>query len=314
MSLTILIPLAFLLDLLFGDPAWLPHPVRLIGWLAGQTERLCRALRLNLYAAGLITVLIVLGITGGITFIILNLFTTWHHWLGTLLGLYILYASLAARDLAKHSKRVTKALSINNIPLARQYLAMIVGRDTATLNQQEICKAAVESVAENIVDGVTAPLFWAALFGPLGAIMYKAVNTMDSMFGYKNERYGQFGMIAARLDDLANFIPARLTAVLMVVAAFILGYDGRAAWRIWRRDHNCHSSPNAAHSEAAAAGALGLRLGGSSKYFGQVVEKPTIGDFVAYSQPAHICSVVRLMYVTTILAIFLVVILENSKF
>ena len=305
MSLAILIPLAFLLDLLFGDPAWLPHPVRLIGWLAGQAEKLCRALRLNLYLAGLITVLLVLTATAGLCFFLLNISAACSPWLGTALALYILYASIAARDLAGHSMRVSQALHLNNLPLARQRLAMIVGRDTESLDRQGICRATIESVAENIVDGITAPIFWAAIFGPLGAIVYKAINTMDSMFGYKNERYAQFGMVAARLDDLANFIPARLTALLIIGAAFMLKYDGRTAWRIWRRDHNCHKSPNSAHSEAAAAGALGLQLGGPSNYFGKVVEKPTIGDFTVSCQPSHIRLVIRLMYTTTILFVTL---------
>jgi adenosylcobinamide-phosphate synthase len=309
LSLPVLIPLAFLLDLLFGDPAWFPHPVRVIGWLAGQTEKLCRFLRLNLYFAGLITVFIVLGATGGVFLMLLNIFTAWHTWLGVIFSLYILYASIAARDLAWHSMRVSKALCANNLPEARQRLAMIVGRDTRDLDAQAICRGAVESVAENIVDGITAPLFWAAIFGPLGAIIYKAVNTMDSMFGYKNERYAKFGMIAARLDDLANLIPARLTAVLIIIAAFILKYDAKAAWHIWRRDHNCHKSPNSAHSEAAVAGALGLQFGGPNKYFGQIVDKPYIGDDREKCQPSHIRSVVRIMYATTIFFVALAAIL-----
>jgi len=301
-----MLPLALLLDLLLGDPACLPHPVRLIGWLAGNTERLCRALRLNLYGAGFLTVLVVLGGTAGFFILLLKLFTLWNPWLGTAFSLYILYASIAARDLARHGQRVAEALRLKDLSLARQRLAMIVGRDTAALDEKEICRAAVESVAENIVDGITAPIFWGAVFGPMGAILYKAVNTMDSMFGYRNKRYAKFGMAAARLDDMANLIPARLTALLIITAAFILPQgDGGAAWRIWRRDHNRHKSPNSAHSEAAAAGALGLQLGGASSYFGRMVEKPVIGDFTMACQPRHIHAVIRLMYVTTILAVVL---------
>ncbi len=305
-----MLPLALLLDLLLGDPACLPHPVRLIGWLAGNTERICRIRRLNLYGAGFLTVLVVLGGTAGFFILPLRIFILWNPWLGAAFSLYILYTSIAARDLARHGQRVAEALRLKNLSMARQRLAMIVGRDTAALDEEEICRAAVESVAENIVDGITAPIFWGAIFGPPGAILYKAVNTMDSMFGYRNERYAKFGMAAARLDDIANFIPARLTALLIITAAFILPRgDGCAAWRIWRRDHRCHKSPNSAHSETAAAGALGLQLGGVSSYFGRMVEKPTIGDFSTPCQPQHIYAVIRLMYVTTILAVVLATVL-----
>lgn len=302
-SAEILLPTAFLLDLLFGDPAWFPHPVRLIGRLADRLERLCRRLTTNLYMAGLLTVVLVLAVTGGLTWGLLYGSAAVNPWLGLLAGLYILYASLAARDLARHSMQVLRPLCANDLALARQQLAMIVGRDTEALDAQGVCRACVESVAENIVDGVTAPLFWAAIFGPLGAMVYKAVNTMDSMFGYKNEQYLKFGLVAARLDDLANFIPARLTAMLVVAVAFLLGYNGRQAWRIWHRDHNCHASPNSGHTEAAVAGALGLQLGGSSSYFGRIVNKPTMGDPGDACQPGHIGSAVRIMYGTVILAV-----------
>ncbi len=301
MSLAILILLAFLLDSLFGDPSFLPHPVRLIGWLATRAEQ-CRRLPFNLYIAGFIAVLVVLGVSGGFCYLLLHFTANWPI-LTNIIALYILYSSIAARDLAWHAKRIAKAIRLKDLPLARQRLAMIVGRDTENLDEEAVCRGAIESVAENIVDGVTAPLFWAAIFGPLGAIIYKAINTMDSMFGYKNERYLKFGMVAARLDDLANFIPARLTAIFIIMAAFILRYNGIDAARIWQRDHNCHKSPNSGHSEAAVAGALGLQFGGANKYFGEIVEKPTIGDFNKPCQADDIFKAIRLMYTCVIIFI-----------
>lgn len=261
----------------------------------------------HLKAAGFITVIMVLTLTWGVARLILFMAAAVHPLLFSLISLYLLYASLAAHDLARHAGRVSAALEAGDLPLARQRLAMIVGRDTGELTTPAVCKACVESVAENIVDGFTAPLFWAVIFGPLGAIVYKAVNTMDSMFGYKNERYRLFGFAAARLDDLTNFIPARLSALLMVAASMIGGYDAAGAWRIWRRDHGAHVSPNSGHSEAAAAGALGLRLGGASRYSGRVVVKPEIGDAVDECQPRHIRAVIRLMYITAVIAVLLAV-------
>ncbi|HFQ80360.1 MAG TPA: cobalamin biosynthesis protein CobD [Desulfobacterales bacterium] len=307
-DLAVLIAAAFLLDLLLGDPAWLPHPVRAIGYLAGGLEAWSRrVMPAHLKAAGFVTVIMVLTVTWGVARLMLFMGAAVHPLLFSLISLYLLYASLAAHDLAWHAGRVSAALESGDLPLARQRLAMIVGRDTGELTTSAVCKACVESVAENIVDGFTAPLFWAVIFGPIGAIVYKAVNTMDSMFGYKNERYRKFGFAAARLDDLANFIPARLSALLMVAASLIGGYNAAGAWRIWRRDHGCHASPNSAHSEAAAAGALGLRLGGDSRYFGKIVVKPVIGDAVDECRPRHIRAVIRLLYITAVIAVLLAV-------
>jgi len=227
-------------------------------------------------------------------------------WVSDCVAIYLLYASLAARDLACHSRRVHMALTAGDLPLARQQVAMIVGRETATLDAAEVSRACVESVAENIVDGITAPLFWAALFGPVGAMTYKAINTMDSMFGYKNERYREFGWAPARLDDLANYIPARLTSVLVIIAATLLGHSPLKAFHIWRRDRRCHASPNSAQTEAAVAGAFGIQLGGPSTYFGQLVDKPTIGDAKHVITPSHILSTNRLMLMTTIITVLLI--------
>jgi len=301
-----LILIAYCLDLLIGDPPCLPHPVRSMAKLAQICETFWRNFLQNQKLAGVMTVLSVLVGAGGAVFGLLSLAGSMHPWASDCLTIYLLYASLATRDLACHSRRVYKALAAGDLALARQQVAMIVGRETANLDVAEVSRACVESVAENIVDGITAPLFWAALFGPVGAMLYKATNTMDSMFGYKNERYQEFGWAPARLDDLANFLPARLTSVLVIIAAALLGHSPRLAFRIWRRDRRCHASPNSAQTEASVAGALGIQLGGPSIYFGSVVDKPTIGDANHAITPNHILSTNRLMLMTTSLAVLLI--------
>jgi adenosylcobinamide-phosphate synthase len=294
---------ALLLDQLLGDPRWLPHPIRLIGWFATVLERFFRTVcPSSLKLAGILTVTIMVGTTANAVICLLQVTTHVHPALGTLCGVIIMYTSFAARDLWKHSQAVYKALNSENLEDARCKVGLIVGRDTADLSEKEVARAAVESVAESLVDGVTAPLFYAFLFGPTGAMAYKAINTADSMFGYKNERYREFGWAGARLDDLANFIPARITAFLIPVAAFLLGLNGGNSWRILLRDRKSHASPNSGHTESAVAGALEVQLGGSNIYFGKVVKKPTIGDDSQQITPKHILLTNRLMLVTTILA------------
>ena len=308
MRITIALLLGLGLDLLLGDPPWLPHPVRAIGRLALLAESLWRRLIPWPRLAGIVTVASVLVGVGGAVLGLLALARSFHPLAADLLTIYLFYASFAARDLARHGRRVYDALAGQNLSRARQEVAMMVGRETAGLDGAGVSRAAVESVAENIVDGVTAPIFWAAVAGPLGAMLYKAVNTMDSMFGYKNERYRQFGFTAARLDDLANYLPARLTAVLVVLAAALLGHSpARTLW-IWRRDRRRHASPNSGQTEAAVAGALGIQLGGRAVYFGVTVDKPTIGDAGQPITATHILRASRLMWVSTGLAALLAVI------
>lgn len=298
---------ALLLDQLLGDPRWLPHPIRLIGRLADLLEKIFRTLCPSLRLAGIFTVMLLVGTTASAVVCLMQLTTKIHPFLGTLSGIIIMYTSFAARDLWKHSHAVYEALKANNIEDARHKVSLIVGRDTTNLSEKEVARAAVESVAESLVDGVTAPLFYAFLFGPAGAMAYKAINTTDSMFGYKNEQYREFGWAGARLDDFANFIPARITAFLIPVAALLLGLNAHNSWRIFLRDRKNHASPNSGHSEAAVAGALEVQLGGSNIYFGKVVEKPTIGDESQQITPKHILLANRLMLVTTILAALLLV-------
>jgi adenosylcobinamide-phosphate synthase len=220
--------------------------------------------------------------------------------------LWLAASCLALRSLHLESKAVIEALAEGDLGTARQALSMIVGRETAQLDEDEILRATIETVAENASDGVIAPLFYLCLGGPVAALLYKAVNTLDSMIGYKNEHYLQFGRVAAQLDDLLNWIPARLTGLLLVAAAWLTGLNGRGAWQIMRRDAHLHASPNAGWPEAAAAGALNLRLGGDAVYFGERITKPTFGDPGDNSAPislGHYQQMIRLLYVSAFLGL-----------
>jgi adenosylcobinamide-phosphate synthase len=290
--------IAILLDQLLGDPRWLPHPVRIIGAACTGCERLTRAL-LPPFAAGICSVALILGLTGATTWGMLAGATLLHPWLGSLVSILLLYTTIAPRDLVRHSTEVYTPLAAGDLPEARRRVGMIVGRDTAALDEAGVARAAVESVAESMVDGVTAPLFFAVLGGPMGAMLYKAINTMDSMFGYKNERYRAFGWAAARLDDLANFIPARISSLMIPAAAFLLRLDAKGALFILLRDRRKHASPNSGHTEAAVAGALGVQLGGPSPYFGRMVEKPTLGEAVRSIEPQDILRANRLMLLSS---------------
>ncbi len=303
---------ATVLDQLLGDPRSLPHPVRFIGSLGLGLEKIFRKSPLPLRAAGVVTLGLMLLASTGTVFSILHLAGLIHPMFATALSVIILYTTIAARDLCRHSKAVYQALQEHDLEKARDKVGMIVGRETTNLNKEEVARAAVESVAESIVDGVCAPLFYAFLGGLAAAMCYKAINTADSMFGYKNEKYAQFGWASARLDDLANFIPARLTALLIPVAAFLLRLDSTSSRRILARDRHNHSSPNAGHSEAAVAGALGIRLGGANIYFGKLVEKPTIGDAERPVAADHILLTNRLMLTTTALLICLMTLLMTA--
>ncbi len=246
-SLELQIGLALVIDLLAGDPRWFPHPVRGIGRLAAWFEAAGRAVFSNLYLAGIAAVLAVLGTTGILTGFFLELAAALGPLAGFMAGVLVIYASVAMRDLAIHSRRVHQALVADDLELARRRVGMLVGRDPRGLDREGIVRACVESVAENMVDGVIAPLFYAALGGPLAAMLYRAVNTLDSTFGYKNEKYEKFGWAAARLDDLLNYVPARLTGLLLVAAAALLGLNSRAALRVLVRDRLKHASPNGGH-------------------------------------------------------------------
>ena len=298
---TIALAAGFILDLIFGDPRWLYHPVCLIGNLISFLEKRIRKILPKTSSGeltgGLIEVLIVCILSLGIPAVILYTLYPRLPWLALLLESFWCYQLLATRSLKDESMRVYDRLKYGTLEEARKAVSMIVGRDTEHLTEEGVAKAAIETVAENTSDGVIAPMLYTALGGPVLGFLYKAVNTMDSMVGYKNEKYLHFGRAAAKLDDVMNFFPARISALLMVGTAFISGksYNGKQAWRIWRRDNRKHASPNSAQTESVCAGALGIQLAGDASYFGKVVKKPYIGDPTRAVEPEDIRRTNRLM-------------------
>ena len=300
MALILTAVLAFLLDLLLGDPAKLPHPVV---WMGKAITSLEKGLRKTFpttprgeMTAGTILVLFLTLGTLALTIVLLWAVAQVHVLLWFALEVFWGWQALALKGLGQESRRVYMALTTGTLDQARQAVARIVGRDTQCLDEAGVTRAAVETVAENFSDGVAAPLFYYLIGGAPLALCYKAINTMDSMVGYRTETYLYFGRPAARLDDVANYLPARLSALLLVAAAWLLGEDGRGAWRIWRRDRRNHASPNSAQTEAAMAGALNVRLAGPASYFGKRVDKPTIGDDIRPIQAEDILRSNRLLY------------------
>lgn len=293
----------FLLDLLFGDPYFLPHPIRIIGMLISTLEK--RMLKRDddktaQFWKGTGLVILVLAAVFAVSVVTLLTAYLIHPYLGMATEAVMTYQILAVKCLKTESMKVYQCLYKRNLAQARAAVSMIVGRDTAHLNEEEIARAAVETVAENTSDGVVAPMLYTMLGGPVLGFLYKAINTMDSMIGYRNDAYLYFGRAAARTDDVANFIPARISALMMVLSSFLLGkeYSGRRAWKIYRRDNRKHASPNSAQTESVCAGALGIRLAGNAVYFGKTVEKPYIGDALRDIELEDIRRVNRLLYVT----------------
>ena len=296
----------FFLDALFGDPAWLPHPVVLMGRCISRLEKSLRMAlpptpQGELVGGCVVAVVLPLG-TFLVTSLACRAAARVHPLLGLGLQMFWCAQALAARGLAQESRRVYRALACNDLNAARCAVARIVGRDTENLTAEGVTKAAVETVAENAGDGVIAPLLYMLLGGAPLALTYKAINTMDSMLGYKNSRYLYFGRCSAKLDDAANWLPSRLAAVLWVAAAAITGNDAKGAWRIWRRDRRNHASPNSAQTESACAGALGVQLAGPAYYFGEYYDKPTIGDARRAVEPEDILRANRMMYAESLLA------------
>lgn len=287
---------AVLLDLILGDPRRVPHPVVGIGHLISALEKVLRRLVKNERLGGVLLLLAVVGSTAAMTLLLLTGAYALHPYLGFAVSAWLSYTCLAARSLNAESKLVADRLAAGDLEGAREFLSRIVGRDTGNLDEPEIWRALVETVAENTSDGVIAPLFYLMLGGPVLGLAYKAVNTLDSMVGYKNERYLRFGWASARFDDLANWLPARLTGLLMVMVAPLFGLSGKTACRIMLRDGGNHSSPNSGIPEAATAGALGVQLGGTNSYFGKPVEKPTIGDPLRVLSHDSYRGAIRLMY------------------
>ena len=297
----------FILDFIFGDPAWIYHPVRIIGKGIELGERLLRRIsgEKHLTAAGAVLWLMIAGLSFLFPLGILLLAWKIHPGLCFALESFWCFQILAARSLCRESGKVYDRLQENDLPGARRAVSMIVGRDTESLTAEGVTKAAVETVAENTSDGVTAPLIYLMIGGaPLG-FLYKAVNTMDSMLGYKNDRYLYFGRIPAGMDDIFNYIPARITALAMIAAAYLTGLDGKNAWKIYRRDRKKHASPNAAQTESVCAGALRVQLAGDAVYFGKLYKKEFIGDSLRPIEPQDIRRTQRLMYVTAFLLLLL---------
>lgn len=297
----------FALDLLLADPDWMPHPVVYMGKAIDALEKELRARfpqtpEGERQAGQILAAALPLGtlaLSGGACRLARKL----HPAAGFLLETVWCWQALALKGLSEESMRVYEPLKKGDLPAARRAVGRIVGRDTEELTAEEVTKAAVETVAENFSDGVAAPLFYMLLGGAPLALAYKAVNTMDSMVGYKNDRYLHFGRAAAQLDDAANYIPSRLAALAWIGGAAIAGQDAKGAWRIWRRDRRNHASPNSAQTESACAGALGVRLGGPARYFGKLYEKPTIGDPLRPVEPEDIPRANRALYAAAVLAV-----------
>ena len=297
----------FVLDTLFGDPPWLPHPVVLMGKAISALEKRLRA-RLPQTPQGELLGGAVVAFTLPVgTFLLTSLVclgaAKLNPWLGLAVQMFWCGQALAAKGLAQESTNVYRALIKPDLPAARKAVSRIVGRDTQNLTLEGVTKAAVETVAENASDGVIAPLLYMLLGGAPLALTYKAINTMDSMLGYKNEKYLYFGRAAAKLDDAANYLPSRLAGLLWCAAAALTGNSPKGAWRIWRRDRRCHASPNSAQTESACAGALGVQLAGPAYYFGEYYAKPTIGDPLRPIEPEDIRRANRMMYAESVLAL-----------
>lgn len=309
MSETILFVIlpAFLLDCLLGDPQNRLHPIRWIGHGIAFGTRLYRAGKITsptgMFASGMILTLVIVVAAYGVTFWGIRFASHISPWAGYGSEIVLCYFLISPRALRDESMKVCRAVQKDDLADAREKLSRIVGRDTQNLEFPGIIRATVETVSENFSDGVVAPLFFTLIGGVPFGMAYKAVNTLDSMIGYRNETYEYFGKFAARLDDVANWIPSRLAAWLWIMAATVLCWNGRNAMRIYFRDRRRHKSPNSAQTEAACAGALGLQLGGDNYYHGKLVSKPTIGDDTVEPCAMHIVAANRTMYVATLIGL-----------
>lgn len=293
--------LGYIMDLVFGDPYWFPHPVRFIGKLISKTEKFIRKhekSEKSLKYWGILMWLVPVVTTALVTTLIVKI-ASFNKYVEIFVSAFIIYTTLSTKCLKDEATKIYNVLETGDIKKSRVQLSYIVGRDTTNLSQSEIIRATVETVAENTVDGTISPMFYGFLFGPVGAMTYKAINTLDSMVGYKNDKYLNLGCVSAKLDDVANFIPARLTAIFMPLGAFLCGMNGANSFKIAIRDRKNHKSPNCAFAEGAAAGAIGVQLGGTNIYFGKEVYKPTIGDKKRELENYDIVRMNKLMYATT---------------
>jgi adenosylcobinamide-phosphate synthase len=305
------IGVAVLLDFLIGDPNWFPHPIiyigKLIAFLENTFRKYCKSEKMLKLSGGII-VIVVMGMSFLIPYFILYI-TRELFWVHKILNILIIWTTLAARCLHKEGIKIYESLKIYDVKDARLKLSYIVGRDTKGLTEKEIIRADVETVAENTSDGVIAPLLFAMIGGAPLAMLYKGVNTMDSMLGYMNEKYKNIGFFPAKTDDVFNFIPARITGILICIASPIVKGNIFQSFRIMMRDRKNHKSPNCGYPEAAVAAALGIQLGGTNTYFGESVIKPTIGDSINKLSMEHIKYTIMLMYLAEIicLAIYFII-------
>ncbi len=306
MNLIYSIIAAFVLDLIFGDPYSFPHPTRFIGKYINFTEKILRKYfqtRSQLKFAGFILMITTVALTYAITFLIVKISFKINYWLGVSIEAFVLYTTFSVKCLKDEAVKIYKALETGDIRKSRIALSYIVGRDTADLDFKEIIRAVVETVAENTVDGFLSPLFYGVIGGAPLAMGYKAVNTLDSMVGYKNDKYIDLGYFSAKMDDVANFIPARLSTLFISVGSGLAGGNMKQAFSISIRDRKNHKSPNCAFAEGAVAGALGVQLGGTNIYFGQEVYKPTIGDKLREIENDDILKTCKIMYMAAISAV-----------
>lgn len=296
----------FILDLLIGDPDNPVHPVRIIGKMCSSLESIFRKLlKNNLKTAGFIVWLLTVAITFFITYMLVYMCNKANIYLGIIAQGILIYFCISSKGLIVEGFKVINYLIKDDVEKARHQLSYIVGRDTKSLDKEGIIRAVIETIAENMSDGVIAPLFYAGIFGAPFAMAYKAVNTMDSMFGYKNDKYMEFGYFPAKLDDIFNYIPARLTGVLIVISSFLLKYNYINSYKIYKRDRYNHTSPNSAHPEAAMAGALDIQLGGSNYYFGKLVVKPTIGDKIKEIEIGDVNRTAKVLYLSSFIGFLL---------
>ena len=304
--LVIKIWIAYVLDLIFGDPQNIIHPVQIIGKMINigeksLLEKKYKSDRKYKFFAGMILNITVISLTYGITYLIPR--TSENSIILTVAEIYLMYTVFSINSLAREGNRVYNILKEGNIERARKDLSYLVSRDTGTMDEKMIIRSTMETISENTVDGIVAPMLYMFLGGLPLSITYKAINTFDSMVGYKNEKYMDFGKFSAKLDDVANFIPARITGILIVIGSIILGYDYKNSLKVFIRDRKNHSSPNSGHAEAGVAGALGVQFGGRVSYFGKEVDKPVIGDKIKDFELEDIKKNIKIMYVASFLSL-----------
>ena len=306
--------MGYILDLIFGDPYWMPHPVRFIGNLISILEKVIRRFmpktKRGEYIGGIILTVMVVSISMVIPLVIILMAKSINTYLALTVETFMCYQILATKSLKVESMKVYDELAKNDLPSARKAVSMIVGRDTKDLTFSGVAKAAVETVAENTSDGIIAPMIFIAIGGAPMGFFYKAINTMDSMVGYKNEKYINFGRFAAKLDDVVNYLPARISAYQMILSSFFLRYDYKNAFKIYKRDRYNHASPNSAQTESVCAGALDIQLAGNAYYFGKLYEKPTIGDDIREINYDDIKKANRLLYCTSFISIVIISIIK----